>query len=71
MTLKWWRDDVQLADSNDPNLISPPRMRMWDNNMSLEISQIQPEDSGQYVCQASRSSLGHVTQVHAVEVMCK
>ncbi|XP_044016265.1 neurotrimin-like [Aphidius gifuensis] len=69
MTLKWWRDDVQLADSNDPNLISPPRIRMWDNNMSLEISQIQPEDSGQYVCQASRSSLGHITQVHAIEVM--
>ncbi|XP_015110076.1 neurotrimin [Diachasma alloeum] len=67
--VRWWKDDRQLADSGDPNFVVPNRMKMWDN-MSLEISQVQPEDSGEYVCQATRpSSWGHVTQVHAIEVM--
>ncbi|KAG8040696.1 hypothetical protein G9C98_002692 [Cotesia typhae] len=67
--VRWWREDTLLADSSDPNLIHLPRIKMWDN-MSLEVSQVQPQDSGKYVCQASRPApWGHVTQVQTIEVL--
>ncbi|XP_034948658.1 opioid-binding protein/cell adhesion molecule homolog [Chelonus insularis] len=67
--IRWWREDVLLADSSDPNWMPPPRIKMLDN-MSLEVSQIQPKDSGKYFCQALRPApWGHVTQVHAIEVL--
>ncbi|KAK0092097.1 hypothetical protein PV326_002203 [Microctonus aethiopoides] len=67
--VQWRRDGILLADSNDPNLISPSHIKMW-NNMSLEVSHIQPKDSGYYVCQISRSEpQGNIQQVYDIEVM--
>ncbi|XP_015513648.2 neural cell adhesion molecule 1 [Neodiprion lecontei] len=67
--VRWWRDGVLLADSGEPTLLLPARIKMRENN-SLEVSYVKPEDTGEYVCQASRPApWGHVTQVHAIEVM--
>ncbi|XP_015184336.1 PREDICTED: opioid-binding protein/cell adhesion molecule-like [Polistes dominula] len=67
--VKWWGNGSPLADSDDPKLIIPERIRLW-QNLSLEISNVQPGDTGEYVCQASRPTpWGYVTRVHVIEVM--
>ncbi|XP_024939670.1 neural cell adhesion molecule 1 isoform X1 [Cephus cinctus] len=67
--VRWWRKDTLLADSGEPNLVLPPRIKMY-GNKSLEVVHVQPEDTGEYVCQASRPApSGYVNQVHAIEVM--
>ncbi|XP_048514150.1 limbic system-associated membrane protein-like isoform X1 [Athalia rosae] len=67
--VRWWREGVLLADSGEATLLLPARIKMCENN-SLEVSSVKPEDTGEYVCQASRPApWGHVTQVHAIEVM--
>ncbi|XP_066593871.1 neurotrimin-like isoform X2 [Prorops nasuta] len=67
--VRWWRKGKLLADSGEPTVSPPKRVRMW-SNQSLEVHHVQPEDSGEYVCQASRPApQGHVTQVHEIEVM--
>ena len=61
-----------LADSAEPAATAAnPRVKMW-GNQSLELVQVRPEDSGEYVCQATRPEpWGHVTQVHEIQVMCE
>ncbi|KAK2587253.1 hypothetical protein KPH14_002990 [Odynerus spinipes] len=67
--VKWWGRGTFLADSDDPRIVTPERVRLW-SNRSLEISNIQPEDRGEYVCQASRPTpWGYVTHVHEIQVM--
>ncbi|XP_011498140.1 PREDICTED: hemicentin-2-like [Ceratosolen solmsi marchali] len=68
--VRWWRGGVLLADSDEPGATgSSQRVKMW-GNRSLELVQVRPEDSGEYVCQASRPEpWGHVTQVHEIQVM--
>ncbi|XP_014613905.1 PREDICTED: limbic system-associated membrane protein-like [Polistes canadensis] len=67
--VKWWGNGISLADSDDPNLVTPERIRLW-SNRSLEISNIQPGDMGEYVCQASRPTpWGYVTRVYDIQVL--
>ncbi|XP_017880496.1 neurotrimin-like isoform X2 [Ceratina calcarata] len=67
--VRWWRDGTLLADSGDPRHESPERVRMYSNS-SLEVSHVRRNDTGEYVCQASRPApWGHATQVHEIEVM--
>ncbi|XP_014220318.1 Down syndrome cell adhesion molecule-like protein 1 [Trichogramma pretiosum] len=73
--VRWYRGGVLLADSEEEPggsanaSESSSRVKMW-GNRSLEIVQVRPEDSGEYVCQASRPEpWGHVTQVHQIQVM--
>ncbi|XP_035726230.1 limbic system-associated membrane protein-like [Vespa mandarinia] len=67
--VKWWGKGILLADSDDPRLMTPERIHLW-NNGSLLISNLQPEDTGEYVCQASRPTpWGYVTHVHDIQVM--
>ncbi|XP_023290157.1 limbic system-associated membrane protein isoform X2 [Orussus abietinus] len=64
--VRWWHEDVLVADTSE--VVPRVRVKMWDNR-SLEVSFIQREDAGLYVCQASRPApWGHVTQVHAIRV---
>lgn len=68
--MRWWREEILLADSRDPEL-PPERVTMYSNG-SLRVLHVQREDSGEYVCQAIRPApWGHVTQVHEIEVMCE
>ncbi|KAK1131173.1 hypothetical protein K0M31_017462 [Melipona bicolor] len=67
--VRWWRDGILLADSGEPRHVPPERVRMY-SNRSLEVSQVRRNDTGEYVCQASRPApWGHATQVHEIEVM--
>ncbi|KAI4496012.1 hypothetical protein M0802_008227 [Mischocyttarus mexicanus] len=67
--VKWWRNGISLADSDNPHLVTPERIQLW-SNRSLEISNVQPGDTGEYVCQASRPTpWGYVTRVHDIQVM--
>lgn len=69
--VKWWRGSNLLADSGDPGVQSPERITLYSNG-SLRVLHVQREDSGKYMCQASRPSpWGSVTQVHEIEVMCE
>ncbi|XP_025270557.1 limbic system-associated membrane protein isoform X2 [Camponotus floridanus] len=69
--IKWWREETLLADSSERNRPkeSPERIIMYQNG-TLQILNVQREDSGQYVCQVTRlTSWGGVTQLHKLEVM--
>ncbi|XP_076376094.1 limbic system-associated membrane protein [Megalopta genalis] len=67
--VRWWRDGILLADSGEPRHVPPGRVRMY-SNRSLEVSHVKRNDTGEYVCQASRPApWGHATQVHEIEVM--
>ncbi|XP_071641153.1 neurotrimin [Temnothorax longispinosus] len=67
--VRWWREEVLLADSFEQERPSPERVTLYSNG-SLRVLHVQREDSGEYVCQAIRPSpWGHVTQVHEIEVM--
>ncbi|XP_020288171.1 limbic system-associated membrane protein-like [Pseudomyrmex gracilis] len=67
--VEWWRDSNLLADSGDPGVQSPERITLYSNG-SLRVLHVQREDSGEYVCQATRPPpWGSVTQVHEIEVM--
>lgn len=69
--VRWWRDGILLADSGEPRHEPPERVKMY-SNRSLEVSHVKRNDTGEYVCQASRPApWGHATQVHEIEVMCK
>lgn len=68
--IRWWRDGILLADTGESTLLLSARIKLRENN-SLEVTSVNVDDTGKYVCQASRPSpWGHVTQVHAIEVMC-
>lgn len=69
--MRWWREETLLADSGERNRTPPERIIMYQNG-SLQVLNVQREDSGEYVCQVIRPTpWGHVTQVHEIEVMCK
>lgn len=69
--MRWWREEVLLADSFEMDRQTPERITMFKNG-SLQVLNVQREDSGEYVCQAIRPSpWGHITQVHEIEVMCE
>ncbi|XP_018369197.1 PREDICTED: limbic system-associated membrane protein-like [Trachymyrmex cornetzi] len=68
--VRWWRDEILLAESSlGQEQQSSERITLYSNG-SLRVHHVQREDSGPYVCQAIRPSpWGHVTQVHEIEVM--
>lgn len=69
--MRWWREEILLADSLEQNRATPERITVFKNG-SLQVMHVQREDSGEYVCQVIRPSpWGHVTQVHEIEVMCE
>lgn len=79
--VRWYRagqssgSKILLADSDEPSVTTASaasqRVKMW-GNRSLELVQVRPEDSGEYVCQASRPvPWGAVTQVYEIQVMCE
>ncbi|XP_055593147.1 hemicentin-2 [Uranotaenia lowii] len=64
--VRWSRDDLLLTDSRYPDLTPPPRVQLWKNG-SLEVSQVQTEDTGDYTCEIITEG-GRALQHHAIEV---
>ncbi|XP_053680258.1 neuronal growth regulator 1 [Anopheles nili] len=64
--VRWSRDDLLLLDSRYPDLQPPPRMRLWPNG-SLEVTDVQTEDTGDYTCEIMTDG-GKASQRHAIEV---
>uniref|UniRef100_A0A182N3M8 Ig-like domain-containing protein n=1 Tax=Anopheles dirus TaxID=7168 RepID=A0A182N3M8_9DIPT len=64
--VRWSRDDLLLLDSRYPDLQAPPRMRLWPNG-SLEVTEVQTEDTGDYTCEIMTDG-GRASQRHAIEV---
>ncbi|XP_050091733.1 hemicentin-1 [Anopheles aquasalis] len=64
--VRWSRDDLLLVDSRYPDLRAPPRMQLWSNG-SLEVRDVQMEDTGDYICEIMTDG-GKASQSHAIEV---
>ncbi|SPP75075.1 neurotrimin [Drosophila guanche] len=64
--VRWHRDDVALVDSRHPEILPPDRIMLWPNG-SLQVANVQSEDTGDYYCEMNSDS-GHVVQQHAIEV---
>ncbi|KAH8269489.1 hypothetical protein KR018_004346, partial [Drosophila ironensis] len=64
--VRWHRDDVALVDSRHPEIPKPDRIMLWPNG-SLQVSEVQSSDTGDYYCEMNSES-GHVVQQHAIEV---
>ncbi|XP_035893700.1 hemicentin-1 [Anopheles stephensi] len=64
--VRWSRDDLLLVDSRYPDLKTPPRMRLWPNG-SLEVTEVQTEDTGDYMCEIMTDG-GKASQRHTIEV---
>ncbi|CAG9855771.1 unnamed protein product [Phyllotreta striolata] len=69
VSIRWYKDDNLIADSSNETLTLPDRHFLWKNG-SLEILSVQPEETGEYVCEIERSEpWGPVRQTHAIEVL--
>lgn len=68
--VKWFRDDILIADSQRPDLVPPPRVNLF-NNGSLLVRQVQIEDTNEYLCEVMTDVHGLESQLHAIEVQCK
>ncbi|XP_049947785.1 limbic system-associated membrane protein-like [Schistocerca serialis cubense] len=68
-TVRWWWSGRLVADSGNPSLESPPRMRMWPNH-TLQVERLTADDTGEYTCEVVRPHpWGPVRQQHAIEVL--
>lgn len=68
--VKWFREDVLIADSQQPELPPPPRITLF-NNGSLQVRQVQIGDTNEYLCEVMTDENGLESQLHAIEVQCK
>ncbi|XP_066151263.1 limbic system-associated membrane protein-like [Euwallacea fornicatus] len=69
LSVKWYQNDNLLGDSANDSVYLPPRHKLWENG-SLEIQQVKPYDTGEYVCEIARPEpWGVVRQKHAIEVL--
>ncbi|KAH8399325.1 hypothetical protein KR215_007833 [Drosophila sulfurigaster] len=65
--VRWHRDNVALVDSRHPEVPPPDRIVLWSNG-SLQVGNVQPEDTGEYYCEIM-SDTNHAVQTHAIEVL--
>lgn len=67
--VRWYRDGNLLADSGPPALLPPDRYKLWGNG-SLEVDDVQPQDTAEYMCEVVRPEpWSTVRQFHAIEVL--
>lgn len=57
---------MALVDSRHPEIPKLDRIMLWPNG-SLQVSNVQSTDTGDYYCEMNSDS-GHVVQQHAIEV---
>lgn len=66
--VRWYKDNVLLGDSQDPNHLLPPRTRMH-ANYSLEIDELAAKDTADYTCEVIRPEPWKpIRQTHSIEV---
>ncbi|KAJ8919706.1 hypothetical protein NQ315_006234 [Exocentrus adspersus] len=69
--VRWYKNEDLVADSANETLALPERYTLWPNG-SLEITSVQPSDTGEYMCEIERPDpWGTVKQRHAIEVLRK
>lgn len=68
--VRWLRDDVAIVDSRHPELFPPPRITLFTNG-SLQVREVQRNDTAEYLCEVMTASHVPETQLHAIEVQCK
>lgn len=69
--MRWYHDEELVADNGNENFTSLPRHQLWENG-SLEIVNVKPKDTGEYMCEVVREApLSTVRQYHAIEVLRK
>lgn len=67
--VRWWWENQLVADSSNPQFVSPTRIKMLPNN-TLQVSDLRADDTGEYRCQIIRPEpWGPIQQVHAIEVL--
>ncbi|XP_022920278.2 neogenin isoform X1 [Onthophagus taurus] len=67
--VKWYKDNNLWADSGQQDFLPPLRFKLWGNG-SLQVVDIQPDDTGKYTCEIIRSEpWAPVRQTHAIEVL--
>lgn len=64
------RDDILIVDSRHPDVLPPPRITLF-NNGSLQVRDVNINDTAEYLCEVMTSTLALETQLHAIEVQCK
>lgn len=67
--MRWLREDVLIADSSQPEKIPPPRVTLF-NNGSLQVKNVQRNDTAEYLCEVMTDATGLESQLHAIEVQC-
>ncbi|XP_036333891.1 opioid-binding protein/cell adhesion molecule homolog [Rhagoletis pomonella] len=66
--VRWFKENQSLVDSRDSNETpTPERIRLWSNG-SLQISQLQPSDTGDYSCALKTDNDTEVTKTHSITV---
>lgn len=66
--VRWYKENQLLVDSRDSNETpTPERIRLWSNG-SLQISQLQPSDTGDYTCALKTDNDTDVTKMHSIIV---
>lgn len=66
--VRWIRDETLVVDSR--NVEVTPRITLFSNG-SLLVSQLRPEDTGEYICEIKTYAGFMDTQAHAIEVQRK
>lgn len=55
--MRWYKNNVLLADSADPHLLLPLNTRMH-ANYSLQVDALTAADTADYTCEVSSVALG-------------
>lgn len=66
----WHFEDSVIADSRYPEIRNNPRVMMHPNG-SLEVVDLQLNDTGEYICEVfALSGISKGKQTHGIEVQC-
>lgn len=68
--VRWLRDDISIADSRYPDQPMPARITLF-NNGSLQVRDVERNDTAEYLCEVMTTTFALETQLHAIEVQCK
>lgn len=68
--VRWFRNDLIIADSQHLELPPPPRVTLFVNG-SLQVKNVQIEDTNEYLCEVMTTENQLESQLHAIEVQCE